>query len=813
MADTQSNQTHPKFTSSDKTDEQKPLEFIQTVKKSAMHHWENLLSACGIDIPAKDKHGACPICGGTDRFHFIDDHYHGNWHCRQCDAPNYGDGLDLVAKTNRISIFEAAKVVADALALPLPEPKPANTPTKNAKPIAERIAVLVSTAVTGESQYLMKKGLQCSNQRLLKDGSSLLVTQTLNGTITGAQTIKPNGEKHLIAGTQKKGSFVPVSEITGTPDTIIITEGYATALTVSQLHKGVVLAAIDESNLLIVAEQVRAQYPNSRIIIAADNDRHEPEEQDKNGRLKKNVGKIAAEKTAKAINGWVTLPPTEYKADWDDYRQQHGVDMAKQAFTQGLYQPTSTKKKVAIQLNNDAEPSKLTLCQMGASQRGEVLLSRYNGGLALDGASETVHHYDSIIWRPVSDRDLRREMVAAFMEEKLPYSPHGISSAVDALKLQLPMMQTPKRHLIGFNNGVFNLKTCQFRPHSKNDWLLLANDVEFNTPISRETLQDHAPKFWRWLNQATANCKNKTNRVLAALFMVLANRYDWQLFLEVTGAGGSGKSIFAEICSMLAGKGNTVSASMAALENPRERALIVGYSLIILPDQTRYVGDGSGIKAITGGDEVAIDPKHKQPYSTRIPAVVLAVNNNAMSFSDRSGGVSRRRVIFNFSEVVPENERDPLLRDKIAAELPVIIRHLLHRFIDSQSARRLLAEQQKSAEALDIKRGTDPLVDFCGYLIASDEADGLLIGNAEIMLFNPRKYLYHAYLAYMKGNNLNKPVSVTRFGMDMPGALAEYSQQYLRKKSKQGIRSNLSLNLDTAIEWMPKLTRNSQPEE
>ncbi|SFU93022.1 putative DNA primase/helicase [Xenorhabdus koppenhoeferi] len=108
--------------------------------------------------------------------------------------------------------------------------------------------------------------------------------------------------------------------------------------------------------------------------------------------------------------------------------------------------------------------------------------------------------------------------------------------------------------------------------------------------------------------------------------MVLANRYDWQLFLEVTGAGGNGKSIFAEICAMLAGKDNTVSASMSALEIQRDRALIVGYSLIILPDQTRYVGDGSGIKAITGGDEVAIDPKHKQPYSTRIPAVSLNID-------------------------------------------------------------------------------------------------------------------------------------------------------------------------------------------
>ncbi|MDC9595094.1 primase-like DNA-binding domain-containing protein, partial [Xenorhabdus sp. IM139775] len=155
----------------------------------------------------------------------------------------------------------------------------------------------------------------------------------------------------------------------------------------------------------------------------------------------------------------------------------------------------------------------------------------------------------------------------------------------------------------------------------------------------------------------------------------------------------------------------------------------------------------------------------------------------------------------------------PLLRDKIAAELPVIIRQLLHQFADPQTARRLLAEQQKSEEALDIKRGTDPLVDFCGYLVASHEADGLLIGNAEIVPFNPRKYLYHAYLAYMKGNNLNKPVSMTRFGMDMPGALSEYSQHYLRKKSKQGIRSNLNLNIDTAIEWLPKLTRDNLPEE
>lgn len=143
--------------------------------------------------------------------------------------------------------------------------------------------------------------------------------------------------------------------------------------------------------------------------------------------------------------------------------------------------------------------------------------------------------------------------------------------------------------------------------------MLNASELPFSPPAEGETLATHAPNFWKWLRRSVADNERKADRVLAALFMVLANRYDWQLFLEVTGPGGSGKSVMAEICTMLAGKANTVSASMKALEDARERALVVGFSLIIMPDMTRYAGDGAGIKAITGGDKVAIDPKHKAP--------------------------------------------------------------------------------------------------------------------------------------------------------------------------------------------------------
>ena len=66
-----------------------------------------------------------------------------------------------------------------------------------------------------------------------------------------------------------------------------------------------------------------------------------------------------------------------------------------------------------------------------------------------------------------------------------------------------------------------------------------------------------------------------------------------------------------------------------------------------------------------------MDLKYRDAYSTHLPAVILAVNNNPMRFTDRSGGVSRRRVILHIPEIIPADERDPQLKEKISGELAV----------------------------------------------------------------------------------------------------------------------------------------------
>lgn len=780
-------------------------DFVNDVRSRANGYWPSILER--LAIPTNRSEGACPACGGKTRYRFDDKDGRGTYYCSHCGA---GTGLDLVMKVNQCGAREAAELVADAMALPLPEPKPAGE--KPQTDIAGKVAALTAKASPGQSAYLTSKGLLCSFP-MLSDGSLLLVLKNGAGTTTGAQVIKPDGSKRLVAGTVKKGSFCVVNS-GETPETVIIAEGLATALSVQQFRPdATIIAAIDAGNLLPVAQVMRQRYPGAQIIIAADNDIKPGEP---------NTGKSAAENAAKAVSGWVALPQTEGKADWNDFHQQHGPEAAAAAFNDSMYQPEGEKVVVKLKAidggkENQHEAVTPALNQMGASQRGEVLLAHYDGDLAIHADSDTVHHYNGVVWVPLTDKELQREMAQIYIDAEVAYSQNAIKSAVDTMKLGLPVMGTTARNLIGFSNGVFDTRSGQFRPHNRKDWLLVASDLPFSEQAEGETLATHAPNFWKWLRRSVASNDRKTDRVLAALFMVLANRYDWQLFLEVTGPGGSGKSVMAEICTMLAGKANTVSASMAALENPRERALVVGYSLIIMPDMTRYAGDGAGIKAITGGDKVAIDPKHKAPYSTRIPAVVLAVNNNAMTFSDRSGGISRRRVIFNFTEVVPENERDPMLAEKIEGELAVIIRHLLVRFSSQNEAKQLLHEQQKSEEALAIKREGDSLVDFCGYLMALVECEGMIVGNAEMVPFSPRRYLYHSYLAYMSAHGLGKPVSLTRFGTDMPGAMSEYGKEYKRKQCTRGpdkgrTISNVLLG-DDADGWLPAATGNNNGEQ
>lgn len=767
---------------------------VKNTVSAATWRWPQLLPALGITVAPHGHHSACPVCGGKDRFRFDNQAGRGTWICNHCGA---GDGLNLVAKTLDITTKEAAVKVAEILgeAQPLAVHHDEAATQQQKDDARQKAAVQAKMLVNAARKasgnaYLEKKGW-ADKEVLTLHGSGLRVGGVdfaagdliiplcdLSGNLVNTQLINVSGEKRMLAGGQVTGA---AHHFEGSDNTVIwMAEGYATGLTIHALTGETVYVALSASNFPHLAECLREKYPDALLLMASDNDR--------NG-----TGQKKAKEAANLVSGKVALPLIA--GDWNDVFMQEGRDKALEqlhAFTQ--QSPQSPFDTV----------SEADLKYMSASEKAELLITHYEQRLAVPQVGEDLCRYENGAWQVLPHGILSREIAALFQKIRAPFSAPGISGIIDTLKLMVPQTGKPARRLIGFRNGVFDTATGHFSPHSPNNWLRTVNSVDYTQPKAGENLAEHAPNFWHWLTRAANQQSDKQERILAALFMVLANRYDWQLFLEVTGPGGSGKSVMAAIARMLAGEDNTTSASIETLESARERASVVGYSLIVLPDQEKWSGDGAGIKAITGGDAVAIDPKYRDAYSAHIPAVILAVNNNPMQFSDRSGGVSRRRVIITFPEVIPTNERDPLLIEKIGQELAVIVRHLMQRFTVPSDARELLQAQQNSDEALEIKRSADPLVDFCGYLLAVSTPNGLYIGNANIIPANPRKYLYHAYLSFMEARGHQRPMSLTAFGRAVPQTLREYEIEFLKRKTNQGMQTNLTLNDDSEADWLPK---------
>ncbi|BAU80603.1 hypothetical protein SAMD00131843_00254 [Edwardsiella tarda] len=620
----------------------------------------------------------------------------------------------------------------------------------------------------------------CLRARVALWRSLWILSLSRTSFAANVQLINADGLKRTLKGGQVKGACHILDGKKETGKRLWIAEGYATALTVHHLTGETVMVALSSVNLLSLASLARHKFPACRIVLAAD--------RDLNG-----DGQTKASAAAESCEGVVALPPVF--GDWNDAYIQHGGDATRKAMYDAIRPPAQSP----FSTMSEAE-----FTAMSTSEKAMRVHEHYGEALAVDANGQLLSRYEAGIWKIIPPSDFARDVAGLFQRLRAPFSSGKIASVVDTLKLIIPQQDAPARRLIGFRNGVLDTSTGIFSPHSKTHWLRTLCDVDFTPPVEGETLETHAPNFWRWLDRAAGSRADKRDVILAALFMVLANRYDWQLFLEVTGPGGSGKSILAEIATMLAGEDNATSATIETLESPRERAALIGFSLIRLPDQEKWSGDGAGLKAITGGDAVSVDPKYRDAYSTHIPAVILAVNNNPMRFTDRSGGVSRRRVIMHFPEQIAPEERDPKLKDKIARELAVIVRQLMQTFSDPMTARTLLQSQQNSDEALSIKRDADPTFDFCGYLEALPEPDGMYMGNANIIPRQPRLYLYHAYLVYMEAHGYKNTLSLTMFGKGLSSMLKEYGLNYGKRRTNQGMQTNLALREESNADWLPR---------
>jgi phage/plasmid primase-like uncharacterized protein len=135
-----------------------------------------------------------------------------------------------------------------------------------------------------------------------------------SGSVQSFQFISKNGEKKFLYGGKAEGSYFPLGDYKN-EDIIMIAEGYATAATIHEVTGRPVVVAYNAGNLMAVAQSIRAQRPDARIILCADDD-WKTQRIGRGGVVLKNPGVTDAKAAAEAINGEVIIP--EFGSDRPD---------------------------------------------------------------------------------------------------------------------------------------------------------------------------------------------------------------------------------------------------------------------------------------------------------------------------------------------------------------------------------------------------------------------------------------------------------------------------------------------------------------
>ena len=247
-----------------------------------------------------------------------------------------------------------------------------------------------------------------------------------------------------------------------------------------------------------------------------------------------------------------------------------------------------------------------------------------------------------------------------------------ISGVTKCLLYEAIKTPEPAVGKICFTNGVLDIATRELLPHSPEHY--------FTTALPYEWLPD-APDptvVIDWLRGAVSGHDDQIQLIRAYLNAIVVGRPDLQRFLEVIGAGGSGKGTLIRLATAMIGKDAVHSTSLKQLEENRfETAKIFGKKLVVINDAEKWHGDVSMLKSITGEDAVRFEQKHKQAGEsfTYRGMVIIAANQHTDS-NDYSSGIQRRRITIPFDHVVPACDRRDL-EAEFEPHLPALLKWVL----------------------------------------------------------------------------------------------------------------------------------------
>lgn len=216
-----------------------------------------------------------------------------------------GEKYYWFADKDRMSPSEYARRKRESEALKQAQDAKRSLAYAGASRTAEKLFIEASIASHDHPFLVRKKVNPCGIKQL--NCELLIPVYSIQGDMQSIQFIDVDGNKKFLKGGKMSGGCHFIGGVS-MDRPIYISEGYATAVSVYEDTQCLSIVAFNAGNLINVAKDLRAQFPDIEIVIAGDYDE---------------VGKKYAEKASQAVNGSVLIPSfgdnPDGHTDWNDY--------------------------------------------------------------------------------------------------------------------------------------------------------------------------------------------------------------------------------------------------------------------------------------------------------------------------------------------------------------------------------------------------------------------------------------------------------------------------------------------------------------
>lgn len=247
-----------------------------------------------------------------------------------------------------------------------------------------------------------------------------------------------------------------------------------------------------------------------------------------------------------------------------------------------------------------------------------------------------------------------------------------------------------KRRVWSFNDGIYDASDDSFKLYTENiDSELVSCKIiekdfipvfysgapmaspklkleELDTPLFNSIFEpqnwDDDMKFW-------------IKVFIGRLFYEVGEMDSWQVIPFLKGVAGTGKSTIIKVVQMMY---NTRDVGVISNNIQKQFGLstIFDKTVFIIPEvKSDFAMDQADFQSMVTGEELSMAVKFGNPLTGVWTTPGIMAGNEAAGWEDKSGSISRRIVVFDFPNKVPQDKLNPNLINEIkATELPKVIR-------------------------------------------------------------------------------------------------------------------------------------------